>query len=129
MRNLNLSQSFFTDEGEFLDEFHFDDVETEFGKSQEMVDEIKSLKKIKEDKIEVEITAEQLDEFWQKCRNQPLNSHELLLWEGDYETESQYMEFSGRMRLYLNCWTDEQTKPPEPLDEGPQPVQLDFLEM
>ena len=108
----NISRSFFTTDGEFLDEFKLTELESELGDSQKTLSEIQT----HEGLPEIAIDTDDLDAHYQKCRQNPANPHTLQIAEGTYETQDQFETFKGDVIAYINCWyeTKPQESHPEP---------------
>ena len=112
MRKLVVSQAFFTaDTEEFLDSYELADIESDFGDSQAVLDELLNLEELRE----LELKTETLDKFWQDCRNKPTEIHSLNLLESDYETSDQYETYTGVVVFCLNYFyqPEKPTPPPE----------------
>lgn len=115
MRKLNISISYFTLDGEFLDEQVHAELESNFGDNEAIIAEIKCI----EGMPEINIDTKKLDKFWEDCRIRPDAIHEFQIAVDEYETEEYSETFKGVLIVYLNCQYQPE---PKKVKTEPEPV-------
>ena len=117
MRKLNISISYFTLDGEFLDEQVQAELKSNFGDNESIIAEIKCL----EGMPEINIDTKKLDKLWEDCRIRPDAIHEFQIAVDEYETHEYSETFKGVLIVYLNCQYQPESKKvqtePEPVVE------------
>ena len=116
MRKLNISISYFTLEGEFLDEQIQTELESKFGENEAVIAEIKMLEGLPEIKID----NKTLNKFWEDCKVRPDAIHALQIAVDEYETYEYSETFKGVLIVYLNYQYDIEAQKAQ---LTPQPVE------
>ena len=122
MRKINLSNSYFTLEGEFLDECEIRELESKFGNNEEIIKEIKAIESLSD----VEINLEELNGFWDRCAARPDQTYALAIAESNYQTTDANGTFEGLMVICINSWCEITPKKVDPIPE-PKTEQLELF--
>ena len=121
MHKLNVSISYFTLDGEFLDEQVHAELKSNFGENEAIIAEIKSIESIPE----INIDTKKLDKFWEDCRIRPDTTHAFEIAVDEYEVTEYTETFNGVLIAYLNCQYQPK-KEAEPIPE-PKAEQLQLF--
>ena len=122
MWKLSIIQNYYDCEGFWAGQGYPVSLESKFGQTEAVLNEIQNFLKEENDKKPLEVKTDDLNDLWKKAREDPRKQYQLTLREEEYTPPRPNDDFEGVVCIELYATYEvNQTPTATPIESNPQP--------